>query len=119
MTRRRAASFAVISWRDIPAQVVALRGGDRETAVLSERFQNAIDQAASVAGLTETAAYVGEWIRQEEELEEDLAAQVEARAAELEAQHDGELLEQLVKNGGFKRGNAAGHQDHRVFNQTT
>ena len=120
MTRRRAASFAVISWRDIPAQVVALRGGDRETAVLSERFQNAIDQAASVAGLTETTAYVGEWIRQEEEeLEEDLAAQVEARAAELEAQHDGELLEQLVKNGGFKRGNAAGHQDHRVFDQTT
>ena len=72
MTRRRAASFAVISWRDIPAQVVALRGGDRETAVLSERFQNAIDQAASVAGLTETTAYVGEWIRQEEELEEEI-----------------------------------------------
>ena len=119
MTRRRAASFAVISWRDIPAQVVALRGGDRETAVLSERFQNAIDQAASVAGLTETTAYVGEWIRQEEELEEDLAAQVEARAAELEAQHDGESLKQLVKNGGFKIGNAAGHPDDRVINQTT
>ena len=98
---------------------MALRGGERETAVLSERFQNAIDQAASVAGLTETTAYVGEWIRQEEELEEDIAAQGEARAAELEAQHDGELLKQLVKNGGFKRGNAAGHPDDRVINQTT
>ena len=32
---------------------------------------------------------------------------------------DGELLEQLVKNGGFKRGSAAGHQDHRDFDQTT
>ena len=119
MTRRSAVSFAVISWRDIPAQVVALRGDDRETAVLSERFQHAIDRAASVAGLTETTAYVGEWIRQEEELEEDIAAQVEARAAELEAQHDGELLEELVKNGGFKRGHTAGHQVHRVINQTT
>ena len=72
MTRRRAASFAVISWRDIPAQVIALRGDNRETAVLSERFQHAIDRAASIAGLTETAAYVGEWIRDEEELEEDI-----------------------------------------------
>ena len=119
MTRRRAASFAVLSWRDIPAQVIALRGDNRETAVLSERFQHAIDRAASIAGLTETAAYVGEWIRDEEELEEDIVAQVAARAAELEAQHDGDLLEELVQNGGFKRGDAAGHQQNRVVDQTT
>ncbi|MBA52586.1 MAG: hypothetical protein CL456_10825 [Acidimicrobiaceae bacterium] len=119
MTRRRAASFAVILWREIPAQVVALRGDYRETAVLSERFQHAIDRAASIAGLTETTAYVGEWVRQEEELEEDIAAQVVARAAELEAQHDGELLEELVQNGGFKSANAAGRQQNRVVNQTT
>ena len=57
------------------------------------------------------------WIQ--EELEEDIVAQVAARAAELEAQHDGDLLEELVQNGGFKRGDAAGHQQNRVVDQTT
>ena len=49
----------------------------------------------------------------------DIVAQVAARAAELEAQHDGDLLEELVQNGGFKRGDAAGHQQNRVLDQTT
>ena len=114
-----AAELVTIYWRDIPAQITAQEGRTREKALLGARFQHAIDRAASIAGLTETAAYVGEWIRDEEELEEDLVAQVAARAAELEAQHDGDLLEELVQNGGFKRGDAAGHQQNRVLDQTT
>lgn len=116
--RRRVASIAVILWRDIPAQVVAIRGDERETAVLSERFQHAIDRAAGVAGVTDTAAYVDQWTRKEEDLEEDIVKQVAARAAELEAQHDVDLLEELVQNGGFKRDDASRTERHKGDKQT-
>ncbi|HJM00154.1 MAG: virulence factor [Acidimicrobiales bacterium] len=117
--RRRTASIAVISWRDIPAQVVAIRGDDRETAVLSERFQHAIDRAAGVAGATDTAGYVDQWTRDEDDLEEDIATQVAASAAQLEAQYDDELLEQLVQNGGFKRDDDGASQRCSVAKQAT
>ena len=45
--RRRAASVVVISWRNIPAQVVGTEGHKQEVEVLSERFQHAIDRAAA------------------------------------------------------------------------
>ena len=34
----------LISWRDIPSQVIAQRGRRREKAMLSQRFQEAIDR---------------------------------------------------------------------------
>ena len=61
--RRRKSELIVISWRDIPAQVTAESGDQREKVLLSDRFQHAIDRAATVAGLTETSAYVQEWRR--------------------------------------------------------
>ena len=62
--RRHREEITVISWRNIPAQVVATSSGGKQTAVLSDRFQDAIDRAAAVAGLTDDDAYVGEWSRQ-------------------------------------------------------
>ena len=56
--------ITVISWRDIPAQVTAVSEGDKETTVLSDRFQHAIDRAAAIAGFTETNAYLAEMASQ-------------------------------------------------------
>ena len=47
-----AAHLVTIYWRDIPAQVTAQRGRSREKALLDARFQDAIDRAALVAGLS-------------------------------------------------------------------
>ncbi|HAF67541.1 MAG TPA: hypothetical protein DCL16_00345 [Acidimicrobiaceae bacterium] len=99
--RRKADALVVISWRDIPAQVLAVHGEGRETVMLPERFQNAIDRAAGVAGLTATDAYIEQWTRQEQTLEADFGAQVARTVAAIEAEYDGKALEQIVSNGGF------------------
>ena len=54
MTAAADARLVTIYWRDIPAQVTAQRGRSREKALLDARFQDAIDRAAIVAGLTDT-----------------------------------------------------------------
>ena len=41
------ASLTIISWRDIPAQVVVKRGRETAKVQLSARFQEAVDRAAS------------------------------------------------------------------------
>ncbi|HJM22036.1 MAG TPA: virulence factor [Acidimicrobiales bacterium] len=99
-SRRKNEQLVVISWRDIPAQVVAVSNGEKRTAVLSDRFQTAIDRAAVNAGLTETTAYVGEWRRDSHPLLGDAGESTQSLAAELEAQHDTDRLEVLVRNGG-------------------
>ena len=54
----------VILWRDIPAQVTSGSGRRATRALLSERFQEAIDAAAMAAGLFGTDGYLAEWRRE-------------------------------------------------------
>src|SRR4030067_742772 len=51
----------VVFWRQIPAQVKARQGSERASRPLSDRFQQAIDDAAMGAGLSGTDAYLAEW----------------------------------------------------------
>ena len=44
------ANLIIISWRDIPAQVVVKRGRETAKVQLSPRFQEAVDRAAMRAG---------------------------------------------------------------------
>ena len=44
------AKLILISWRDIPAQVIAKQGRETAKAPLSQRFQEAVDRAAMRAG---------------------------------------------------------------------
>ena len=50
----------IIYWRDIPAQVVAGSGRQANRLMLSERFQEAIDRAATRAGLIDSDDYMKE-----------------------------------------------------------
>ena len=45
------ASYQILYWHDIPAQVRAGERRDRVSVALSQRFQEAIDAAAMAAGL--------------------------------------------------------------------
>ena len=51
----------IIYWRDIPSQVIAQRGRKREKAVLSQRFQEAIDRAAMRSNAHDTDSYLADW----------------------------------------------------------
>ena len=59
------ANLIIISWRDIPAQVVVKRGRETAKVQLSARFQEAVDRAAMRAGRGSSDAYLADWKRSE------------------------------------------------------
>jgi hypothetical protein len=95
------AELTVIGWRDIPAQVtVHGEGRSRARAQLSERFQEAIDEAALRAGLFGADEYLGDWRRTSRPCGDDLEAEAAAEAERLEAAYDDERLRALSRAGG-------------------
>ena len=95
------AQLVTILWRDIPAQVLARQGRTTERWVLPGRFQEAIDRAATRAGLTSEDDYVAEWRRESQECGDDLLAEVKAEAARLEEAYGEGMLGRLIANGGL------------------
>jgi len=96
------ASLIVISWRDIPAQVIVKRGREASKVQLSARFQEAVDRAAMRAGKGSSDAYLADWRRSApRSVGEDLAAEAAAAAARLEAKYSDEDLERLIRAKGL------------------
>lgn len=99
------AEYQITYWRDFPSLVTA-REGRRNTAKveLPQHFQDAIDRAAMVMGLTGTDAYLDQWRRdgwQErpgtpEEVAQAVAAEVEAAYPPTRLR---ELIHAVSKNG--------------------
>ena len=95
------ATYQIVYWRDIPAQVKVKVGRTRAARQLGERFQVVIDRAAMRSGLFNTDDYLNEWRTGEaRERDGDPEAVAEAVAAELEAAYSNERLEQLAAHGG-------------------
>lgn len=92
----------LISWRDIPAQLVVQRGRTREKAQLSQRFHEAIDRAAMRAGKGSSDAYIAEWRREPTTLESDdnLREIADNEIARLEVEYSDERLQQMIRNHG-------------------
>ena len=96
------ASLIVISWRDIPAQVIVKRGRETAKVQLSARFQEAVDRAAIRAGKGSSEAYLADWKRSEPRpCGEDLQAEAAAEAARLESRFSDEDLEKLIRAKGL------------------
>lgn len=97
------ASLTIISWRDIPAQVVGRRGRETAKVQLSPRFQEAVDRAAMRAGKGSSDAYLADWKRSEpRDCSDDIQAEVAAEAARIEARYTDEALEQLIRSKGLE-----------------
>ena len=95
------ASLIIISWRDIPAQVIVKRGRETAKVQLSQRFQEAVDRAAMRAGKGSSDAYLADWQRSAPRpCGEDLQAEAEAEAARLEAQFSRRGPRELVRAKG-------------------
>lgn len=91
----------VISWRDIPSQVIVKRGREAAKALLAPRFQEAIDRAAMRAGRGSSDAYLADWRRADARpCGEDIEAEALAEAARIEAQYSDAALEALVRAHG-------------------
>jgi hypothetical protein len=95
------ANRIIVYWRDIPAQVIVKKGRAKAKRELSLRFTEAIDMCAMRTGAAETDDYLAEWRRADPvEVSDDLEAEADKAAAELEAAYDKERLIALVKGGG-------------------
>jgi hypothetical protein len=96
------AELVIVSWRDIPVQVIAKAGRRTAKRPLPNRFQEAIDRAAMRAGLRDSDAYLAEWRRAAAgPCGDDLEAEAEAAAARLDADFPPERLRALVAAGGL------------------
>ncbi len=95
------AKLIVVSWRDIPAQVIVKRGREAAKVALSPRFQVAIDRAAMRAGKGSSDEYLADWKRTARECGENIEAEATSEAARLEAAYTDADLERLIKNNGL------------------
>ena len=93
----------LVFWRDIPAQVLVKRGRERGKAILSHRFQAAIDRAAMRAGKGGSDEYLADWRRETSAVDSTLSPQqlADELAVGLEEKFSDEDIKQLVKNKGL------------------
>jgi hypothetical protein len=95
------AEITIVSWRDIPAQVIAGRGRSAVKIALSERFEQAIDRCAMKVGARDTDAYLAEWRKRVVEVPGEPAAAARAAADRIEADYDAARLAALIDNDGW------------------
>ena len=96
-------SLTIISWRDIPAQVVVKRGRESAKVQLSARFQEAVDRAAMRAGKGSSDAYLADWKRSDARpCSDDIQTEASAEAARLEARYSDQDLERLIRAKGLE-----------------
>ena len=102
------AHLVIVSWRDIPAQVIVEkgRGRRRESAKveLPKRFIAAIDAAAMRGGAESADDYLEEWKRSDplDVPDDDMQATAEAKAADIEAAYPADRLRDLIAGGGVE-----------------
>jgi hypothetical protein len=95
------AKLIVISWRDIPAQVVVKKGRETGKVQLSHRFQEAVDRAAMRAGKASSTDYLADWKRSEPRAcGEDIQAEANTEAARIEARYSDDDLLRLIRAHG-------------------
>jgi hypothetical protein len=88
----------VMYWKDIPSQVKANDAEGGVKAMLSDRFQQAIDAAAMASGATGTDAYLEGW-SWGKRFERPGTAQetLDAVVSELEAEYTPNRLKELIQ----------------------
>jgi hypothetical protein len=97
------AELVIVSWRDIPAQVIAKAGRRTAKRELSKRFIEAIDRVAMRTGARGEDAYLADWRRGDPSpCGDDLEAAADEAAARLETEYDDTRLKALVAAGGVE-----------------
>ncbi|NWF70033.1 MAG: virulence factor [Chloroflexi bacterium] len=92
------AHYQIMFWKEFPAQIKAYDATATVKVMLPERFSQAIDAAAMVAGSTESSAYLDGWDwGPEQERAGSPQMVAEAVAAELEQAYPPDKLAQMIR----------------------
>jgi hypothetical protein len=94
--------LTVIRWRDIPMQVVVRGDGGTARAMLPERFQEAVDAAAMVAGLIGSDDYTEQMNMERRPCGDDLESEAQAEAARIQAEWTDEVLRAAIRGSGVR-----------------
>jgi Virulence factor len=107
------AELTVIKWRDIPMQIVVRDdAGGSARRLLPDRFQEAVDAAAMVAGLIGSDDYTEQMAMDRSPVGDDLEAEATAAEQSVLEAWDEEALKTAIRAGGFKGGaDVAGEAD--------
>lgn len=93
------ARYRIMYWKEFPAQVKAQGGQSTASAMLDDRFQQAIDAAAMAEGSVGSDAYLEGWAWGPEQEQAGSAHDVLAAVkAELEAEFTPERLAEMVRS---------------------
>ena len=107
--------MTVIRWRDIPMQIVVRGDGDTAARrLLDERFQEAVDAAAMVAGLIGSDDYTEQMVMDRREVGDDLEAEADAEVARIEAGWTDEVMKTAIRAGGYRGGDDVAGQTQAV-----
>jgi hypothetical protein len=99
------AELTVIRWRDIPMQVLARgEGGESARALLPDRFQEAVDAAAMVAGLIGSDDYTEQMRMDTRECGDDLQHEVDTETVKILSEWDDDMLKAAIRSGGAQGG---------------
>ena len=99
------AELTIIRWRDIPMQVLARgEGGTSARALLPDRFQEAVDAAAMVAGLIGSDDYTEQMRMDARACGDDLQHEVDTETVQILSEWDEDLLKSTIRSGGFRGG---------------
>ena len=92
----------IVYWRDIPAQVIVVKGRRGAKRQLPERFEQAIDRAAMKVGASDTDAYLAEWRKAAPvAVDGDAESIADAELARIDAEYDKERIKSLIDNEGW------------------
>lgn len=95
------ADLVIVYWRDIPAQVIVKKGRQNAKRELPLRFIEAIDMCAMRSGARDSSDYLEDWRKADPvSVGDDLEAEADKAAADLEARYDKTRLVALVNSHG-------------------
>ena len=103
----------MIKWRDIPMQIVVRDdAGGSARRLLPDRFQEAVDAAAMVAGLIGSDDYTAQMAMDRTDVGDDLEAEAQAAEDAVLGEWSEDVLKVAIRAGGFKGGaDVAGESD--------
>jgi hypothetical protein len=99
------AELTVIRWRDIPMQIVVRDdAGGSARRLLPDRFQEAVDAAAMVAGLIGSDDYTEQMQMERSQVGDDLEAEAQAAEDAVLAVWTEDALKVAIRAGGYQGG---------------
>jgi hypothetical protein len=99
------AELTIIKWRDIPMQIVVRDdAGGSARRLLPDRFQEAVDAAAMVAGLIGSDDYTPQMQMDRRRVGGDLEAEAQAAEDAVIAEWTDDVLKVAIRAGGYQGG---------------